>query len=292
MNKTIPIKISLYILPACIPMLLFWFIPIFVTFGISFTNWDYMTELSRIRFLGVKNYISIFKDIRFYQCLLNTLAFTIGTVLPMMLIGFTLAQLIYSHKKEHPIFRILLFSPWVTPTVAISIVWIFLFDTDQGFLNQILSYLNVSKVPWLTSSKVALISVMLVTVWKSAGYAMVIFLGALHRIPKSLFEAASMDGAGTLEKIWFITLPEIRNTILFLIFTGTVSSIRAYDQIQILTQGGPSGSTRTLIYYFYQLGFEEFDTGKASATAIIILIITVSISAVQFMILSKKESSR
>lgn len=271
------LKITVYILPALLPLYLFWFLPIFVTLSISFTDWDYMSPWNSIHFLGFRNYTAVLCDERFYQCLVHTMIFSIGTVGCMIFTGFLLAQLVYEKKKDHPIMKFLLFSPWVTPMVTISIVWVYLLDQEQGLINQVLHFLNIRPLPWLTSSKLALISVMIVTIWKSAGYAMVIILGGLQRIPETHFEAAAMDGANALQRILYISIPEIRSTLWFLVFTGMVSSIRAYDQIQILTQGGPSGSTRTLIYYFYQLGFEEFDTGKASATSMIILMLTVGI---------------
>ncbi len=140
---------------------------------------------------------------------------------------------------------------------------------------------------WLQSSKTAMISVLIVTTWKSLGWTMIFYMEAIRKVPKSLLESASMDGANGFWRFIKITLPMISPTTFFLVIMSTISSLQAYDQIQVLTQGGPAGATRTLLYYYYQEAFQNFNTGKASAVAVILVIITVILSLAETRI-SKK----
>ena len=145
-------------------------------------------------------------------------------------------------------------------------------------------------LPWLHSSSTALASVALVTVWKNLGYVMLLFAGALSRIPAELYEAASVDGAGSLNRFVHITLPILRPAILMIGIIMTADSLRAYDQIQILTQGGPAGSTRTLLYLYYQLGFEQFDMGRGAAAVFILMAIGISLALVQLKLNKEGQS--
>ena len=175
-----------------------------------------------------------------------------------------------------------MFSPWITPTVAVSIVWTWIFQPDGGIANVVLEFLNLPALEWISSSDTAMLSVIIVTVWKSLGYAMIFYLSALEKVPKELYEASSMDGAKKFRQFFDMTLPSISPTTFFLMIITMVNSLQAYDQIQILTQGGPSGSTRTLLYMYYQLGFEEFNMGGATAVAVVMIAITVLLSIIQF----------
>ena len=189
--------------------------------------------------------------------------------------------------KGSGFFKFILFSPWITPTVAVSIVWTWIFNPDSGLANAVLKFFHLPALQWINSSQTALLSVIIVTVWKSLGYAMIFYLSALEKVPSELYEANGLDGANAWQRFRDVTLPCISPTTFFLLIVTMVNSLQAYDQIQILTQGGPSGSTRTLLYMYYQLGFEEYDMGQATAVAIVLIAITVLLSVVQFII-SKK----
>ena len=193
-----------------------------------------------------------------------------------------LALLMQKSFKGSGIIKFILFSPWVTPTVAVSIVWTWIYDPSSGIANAILDFLGLPGLQWIKSSQTAMIAVIIVTVWKSLGYAMIFYLSALEKVPKELYEASGMDGAKSWQRFRDVTIPCISPTTFFLMIITMVNSLQAYDQIQILTQGGPSGSTRTLLYMYYQLGFEEFNMGQATAVAIVLILITVLLSVVQF----------
>lgn len=276
-----PLTFFLFTAPALIFLLLFWVIPIIASVGISFTDWDYMS--SGFHITGVENYRALFGSRAFQEALMHTLLFTLETVFPSVLIGFVLSLLITSGKSRG-LFSAVIFSPWVTPTVAISILWTWIFEPDAGLANQVLKLLGMTGLPWLHSSSTALASVALVTVWKNAGYVMLLFAGALTRVPAELYEAASTDGAGRFKRLLHITLPQIAPCTGMIWLVMTVEALRAYDQIQILTQGGPSGSTRTLMYLYYQLGFQQFQMGQAASAVVIIMAAGLSLSLIQSMI--------
>lgn len=272
--------VLLFVLPALIPLFIFWIYPILRSVWLSFTDWDFMTP--DYNFIWFKNYTSLLKDSRFYGALWNTLVFTAGTLFPTIIGGLGLALLLRRNFKGSGVFKFVLFSPWITPTVAISIVWTWIFREDGGLANQVLGLFGLPALKWISSSDTAMLSVIIVTVWKSLGYAMIFYLSALEKVPEELYEASALDGAKPWRQFLDMTLPGISPTTFFLMIITMVNSLQAYDQIQILTQGGPSGSTRTLLYMYYQLGFQEFKMGQATATAVIMIIITVILSLAQF----------
>lgn len=271
----------LFTAPALIFLLLFWVVPIGASIGISFTDWDFMT--SDFQITGLANYRALLDSDAFADALVHTLLFTLETVLPSIILGFLLALLITS-RKTHGLYPVILFSPWVTPTVAISILWTWIFEPDAGLANGLLEWMGISGIPWLHSSSTALAAVAIVTVWKNLGYVMLLFIGGLTGIPTELYEAASVDGAGRWQRFIHVTLPQVSPYVGTVCLIMTVEALRAYDQIQILTQGGPSGSTRTLMYLYYQLGFEQFETGQAAAVVVVIMAAGLTLALLQSLL--------
>lgn len=279
------IRVLIFILPALIPLGVFWLFPMCEAIFMSFTDWDYMSSTYNI--VGLDNYRSIFSDSMFYSALKNTIVFTVGTLVPTIAGGLFTAVLLKKKLAGSAIYKAVIFSPWVTPTVVISIVWSWIFEPQYGLANYILQLFNLPKSQWLQSSDTAMYAVILVTIWKGFGWAMIFYLTALERVPKELYEAAAVDGAGKWQKFKSITLPLISPTTFFLTIITTIDSIKAYDQIQVLTKGGPSGSTRTILYLYYQTAFENFNIGEATSIAVILLVIVGCLSGIQF-IASKK----
>ena len=278
-------SVMTFVGPALIPLTVFWIYPILRSMLLSLTDWDYMSP--SYFFVGLSNYVALFKDTRFYSALWNTFVFGIGTVIPTIIGGMILALLLQKAFRGDGIFKFILFSPWITPTVAISIVWTWIYEPDVGIANHVLKFFHLPALQWINSSSTAMLAVIIVTVWKSLGYAMIFYITALEKVPKELYEANALDGANSWQRFRDVTLPCISPTTFFLVIITMVNSLQAYDQIQILTQGGPSGSTRTLLYMYYQLGFEEFNMGQATAVAMILILITVMLSLIQFVV-SKK----
>lgn len=277
--------IGIFVLPAMLPLAVFWIYPIMKSICISFTDWDYMSPSYNFVFLD--NFKALFADSRFYDSLWTTIWFTVGTVIPTIAGGLLLALLLQKAFRGSGMYKFVLFSPWITPTVAVSIVWTWIYNPDTGLANSVLEFFHLPALQWINSSDTSLLAVIILTVWKSLGYAMIFYLSALEKVPKELYEANGLDGANAWQRFRDVTLPCISPTTFFLLIVTMVNSLQAYDQIQILTQGGPSGSTRTLLYMYYQLGFEEYDMGQATAVAVVLILITVTLSVVQF-VASKK----
>ncbi|MGT2784991.1 carbohydrate ABC transporter permease [Streptococcus merionis] len=269
-----------FLLPSLIPLLIFWIYPILNSIWLSFTNWNFISPT--YDFVFFENYLSILADSRFYGALWNTIVFTLGTIIPTLIGGLGLALLLHKEVMGKNFFKFALFSPWITPTVAISIVWVWIFEPKDGLANLVLAALRLATLEWIRSSDTAMLAVILVTVWKSLGYAMILYLSALEKVPKELYEANALDGANQWQRFRDVTLPLISPTTFFLIIITTINSLQAYDQIQVLTQGGPSGSTRTLLYMYYQLGFEEYKSGPAIVIIIVIILISGLLSYFQF----------
>ncbi len=269
----------LFILPAMIPLSVFWILPVLFSGGLSLTNWDMMSE--NIKFMGIKNYTSLLRDPNFGRVLKNTLVFAVGSTVPTIFLGMMTALVMNGSRKGTGVYRTIIFAPYITPMVAISVVWSWIFEPRVGILNFIMRLVGLPESQWLQSSRTAMVSVLIVTIWKSLGWTMIFYMEAIRKVPQNLLESAAIDGANGFWRFVKITLPLISPTTLFLIIMSTINSLQAYDQIQVLTQGGPAGATRTLLYYYYQEAFQNFNTGKASAVAVILVIITVVLSLVE-----------
>ncbi|WP_310830201.1 carbohydrate ABC transporter permease [Paenibacillus pedocola] len=270
------LKPVLFTLPAMIPFILFWLAPLLYVLYLSLTEWDFMSPDKT--FVGLQNYADLFSNPAFYKALRVTVLFCAGSVLPVISIGLGLALLMNGKLGGSALYQALLFSPWVTPTVAVSIVWSWIYEPDVGLANTVLNSLGLESIGWLQDPKWALIGVLLVTIWKSVGWAMIFYLVALRNVPSDLLEAGELDGASALQKFFRITLPLISPTTLFLFVVQIIQALQAYDQINVLTQGGPSGSTRTLLYLYYQSAFESFQIGEASAVAVVLVFICMLLS--------------
>ncbi|MCC3374376.1 carbohydrate ABC transporter permease [Cohnella sp. REN36] len=272
----------LFTLPALVPLTLFWFIPMGYVAYLSLTEWDFMSPDKR--FVGLENYVGLFADPAFYQSLRVSLLFCLGSVFPVIVIGLTLALLFNRKRRGGAFYRLLMFSPWVTPTVAVSIVWSWIYEPEVGLANTVLRAIGLDGIRWLEDPNWALVGVLIVTVWKSAGWCMIFYLVAIRNIPSDLLEAAELDGAGKLQTLRNVTLPLISPTTFFLVIVQVIQSLQAYDQINVLTQGGPAGSTRTLLYLYYQSAFDAFRIGEASSVAITLMFGCVLLSLVSFFV--------
>lgn len=274
------LRALLFTLPAMLPLSLFWFFPLGYIIYLSFMEWDFMSPDKL--FVGLSNYRALLDNPAFYQSLRVSLLFCLGSVIPVIVLGLAFALLLNRNMKGGAIYRLLMFSPWVTPTVAVSIVWSWIYEPEVGMANTLLRAFGMEGVRWLEDPAWALVAVLIVTVWKSAGWGMVFYLVALRNVPSELLEAAELDGAGSWRKFMNVTLPLISPTTFFLIIVQIISALQAYDQINVLTQGGPAGSTRTLLYLYYQSAFDSFQIGEASAVAITLIISCMALSLLSF----------
>ncbi len=272
---------ALLLIPTLIPLLVFWIYPMFKTLMLSFTDWNYIS--TNYNQVGLENYQEVLTDINFHKVLMNTLVFSLGTVLVPIAIGLFLATLLTDIEKGKSTFLTCIFSSWITPAVVVSTVWLGIFGKDDGVINQVIQFFGGTPIPWLWQGSTAMIAVIVVTIWQYLGLATLLLASAMTKMDPAIFEAAALDGAKGLRKFFKITFPAISPTVFFLIILFLLNSLKAYDQIYILTQGGPSGATSTLLYYYYVAAFEWFETGTASTVAIIIVVISVAISGVNFL---------
>lgn len=265
----------IFILPAILGTLIFIIIPVICSFGLSFTKWDL---LNPITFVGLENYKNLINDAIFHQILLNTVVFAISTSFFGVIIPLILAAIINSKIRGSEFFKTAYFLPFITPMVVIGIVWGWIFDPNIGLLNQFF-HIHIN---WLYDTRFAMPALIIVSVWKLIGYNMIIFLSALSAISNSLFEAAKIDGANSLQIFKNITVPVLSPTIFFVVIITAISSFQVFDLIYLMTQGGPFNSTNVLVYSIYQNAFEYFNVGKASATAYILFAIILVLTLIQW----------
>jgi multiple sugar transport system permease protein len=271
-HMTNRLKVLLFTAPLLVPLFTFWLVPFGYSIYISFTDWDYISP--DYDFVGLENYQYMVEDFEFLQAAMNTFWFSLGVVVPTILLGLVFAMLLHKNFKGSQFYRAVIFSPWITPTVAVSIVWSWVFETKSGLANHLLQSMGFNALPWLESGNTALVAVIIVTVWQAIGWTMLFYISALNKIPESLYEASLIDGCSSLTRFLKITLPLISPTTFFLVVVNIITAMQAFDQFQILTQGGPGGETRTLLYLFYQQAFERYEMGPAAATSLVIFLIT------------------
>lgn len=218
---------------------------------------------------------------------MHTVYYTFFSVIPIIVIGFFLAVMMNRLCKSFKFIQSLMFAPWVTPMIGMSIVWGWIFNSKVGSINQVLHALHLPEPQWLTNLTAAMWTIIIVTIWKNAGWAALFFSDALAKIPASLFEVSDMEGLSWWQKVRYVLIPLVSPTTLFLIIVMILDCLQVYDQITVLTQGGPAGSTTTLLYLYYQLGFKQFQMGTATALSIVILLISAILAYISIRISRK-----
>lgn len=274
------LKGYLFLLPSFAGLLTFVLIPILMGFVISFTNYDGYKKLD---FVGLNNYIHMFQDDYVLTSLKNNVIYTAVTVPATMIISLLLALALNMGMKGSTFFRTMIFFPTISSMVAVGIVWSLLFNPVQGPVNQLLIAVGIESPPrWLASTTWALWAIMIVAVWKQAGYYMVIFLSGLQAIPKQLYESAQIDGANSVVRFFKITLPMLSPTTFMVLILSIIGSFQVFDLVSIMTDGGPGRATNVLVYRIYQEGFEYSKMGYASAIAYFLFLIIFVITLIQF----------
>ena len=268
----------LFILPNFLGFLLFMLVPIIMALVFSFTNYDVISQMD---FVGINNYVGLFTDDQFITSLLNTLWFAVLTVPTGVILALLLAVLFNRQIRGISIFRTFVFIPVITSMVAVSLVWSMLYEDNAGLLNTLLGYVGLGPVHWLTDTNIAMISIAIMSVWKGLGYNMTIFLAGLQGVPGELYEAATIDGATARQKFMKITVPMIAPTTYFVTLMALIGSLQVFDQVWIMTQGGPVDATKTVAMYLYQYGFQFYKMGYACAAAYVLFILVFIVSLIQ-----------
>jgi multiple sugar transport system permease protein len=270
----------LFLLPNFIGFLIFTLFPVGFSLVLSFMNWD----LSDFSFAGFSNYIEIFtKDEHFFRVLKNTLYYMVLCIPPGFSIALALALALNRGIRGTLIFRSVFFLPIVISFIAASMIWAWIYNTDFGILNYVLWKLfKIEGIPWLTDQRSAMPAVVMVALWHDTGYNMTIMLAGLQTIPRQLYEAAEIDGAGGWCKFQKITLPMLYPTLFFMTVMAVIGTFQVFDVIYALPGGGPFNSTRTYVAYLYNVGFGGFRFGYASALAWIMFVIIFVFTLIQF----------
>ncbi|MEU1962693.1 sugar ABC transporter permease [Nocardia sp. NPDC019304] len=277
-----------FVAPNVAAVAVFLLFPLAFSLYLSFHSWDLFGAM---RFVGVDNYRRLFtSDPLFLIALRNTAVFTLLTLVPTVVIGLAVAAALNRKLAGIGLFRTIAFLPLVASAVAMAVVWRFLF-TDDGLLNVALGWIGIDAVPWLTDPDWALVSLSIVTVWKSVPFATVILLAAMQGVPETLYEAAKIDGAGALRRFFAITVPLIRGPLSFVFIITIINSVQAFDQAYALTggNGGPETGTYLLGIMLFQNAFGFYEVGYASALAWVIFAILFLLTLVQLRMARRSE---
>ncbi|EGO5829162.1 sugar ABC transporter permease [Enterococcus faecalis] len=277
-KKNNALWISLFLLPSLMGFLVFIIYPVFYSLGVSFTDWDLINPM---KFVGIKNYQSLVNDSTFWHSLKNTFLFIIGYLPSVMIIGLLVALLLNSKLCLKPVFRGVYFLPVVTSWVAVSLVWKWLFNPKYGLINYFLTMIGLHGPNWLNDPKTAMLAIIITSVWKDIGFIMVLYLGGLQNISVSLYEAADIDGADKWHQFWKITLPMLKQTTFFVSMISLINSFQVFDQVNIMTAGGPGDATTVLVQNIYNSAFKYSEMGYAAAMSWILFLIILVVSIVQ-----------
>src|SRR4051794_5095214 len=256
-----------FLAPGVIIFSVFTLAALIFAFYLTFHRWSIIEPAKP--FVGLQNYHDMIHDERFVQSVLNTVYFTGASVPVTMGIGLVLALLLNQPIRGRALFRTAYYLPVVTPFVVSALLWKWLYNGQYGLFNYYLMKGHVIDQPllWLSDKHLAMPAVVIMSIWSGVGFSMVVCLVGLQAIPEQLYESAKLDGAGTLRRIWYVTIPMLRPTTLFLLVIGIIGSLQVFTQIFVMTSGGPVNKTTTMVYYMYLWGFKYFDMGYASTLA-------------------------
>ncbi|MFI9583499.1 carbohydrate ABC transporter permease [Streptomyces sp. NPDC052236] len=272
----------LFVLPFLVLFGLFLVWPVGHGIWMSFT--DSSLALRDTAFVGFANYTEAFGDPDVWSSLGNTLFFTLISCVPLVLVALVMALLVHSGLAGQWAWRLAFFAPYLLPVTVVTLIWQWLYQPDIGFGNQLLGALGMEPVGWLSDESVAMWSVAALTVWWTVGFNFLLYLAALQALPETLDEAAALDGAGAWRRLWSVTLPQLRRTTVLVAMLQVLASLKVFDQIYILTKGGPNGATRPILEYVYDVGFTGYRLGYASAISYVFfaLVIVISIAQLRF----------
>jgi multiple sugar transport system permease protein len=267
--------------PAVLLLLVVNVYPILRVLQLSFAHYDVQTGTSR--WTGTENFKRVLTDETFYTSLGNTFLYTILVVPVALSLALALACLVAPlGPRSQAFFKAAFYLPGVVSSVVLALVWTWIYNPDFGLLNAALSMIGIDPVLWLGDRRVALFSIAVVSILSSLGVPLMLLLAALANIPDDYYEAARIDGAGALRQFWSITLPLIRPTMLYLLVVLTIGSFQVFETVYLMTNGGPSYGTTTLVFLIYESAFRFFDFGVASAQAIVMFLLIVVLAVVQF----------
>lgn len=276
-------------LPAVALLIAFLVVPIIYTVYYSVFQYQVMRP-NDITFIGFENYHKLITDSDFWISLKNTFYFTIIVVPVQCALALILAMLVSKKFKGVAIFRTMYFSPQLTSMVVIAVLWTVLYNSNPntGLINALLVNLGLEPINFLTNERTAMNSIIFMSAWQGAGYQMMIFLAGLQGIPRDQYEAASVDGATPWQQFWYVTIPNLKGTIKYVIMITMIQAMKLFTQPYVMTQGGPRNSTKTMVYYIYTQGFQKGNFGYACSVAAVFFVIVVAMSLILQKITSEE----
>lgn len=280
-----------FILPSLLGFLVFTFIPVIISFVLSFSNWNFMQGWGAIKFNGLSNYLRLFSDEWFLNSYKNNILFTAVTVPVLIGLGLVMASIINKYIYGGAAVRTMIFIPYIASVVAVCTVWMVLLQPSYGPVNQALKAFGVENPPgWLADFKWSLPSIMIIYIWQQVGYYSIVFLAGLKGLPEDVYEAAKVDGASPVRQFFSITIPLISPTTFFLTIMGIIGSFKVFDQISVLTQGGPGSSSSVMAYYVYRTAFDYFDMGYANTLAWALFVLVFLVTLIQWKLQDRFEN--
>lgn len=285
-KKTLRATLTAYsfLLPSMIGLVCFSLVPLVFSLFVSLTDWNFIAGIGNWNFVGLENFINLWKDEWFVSAMKNTIMFTVVTVPVGLVLALVLAVLIdaFCHERLAGAVRISMYMPHICNIVASSAVWMVLYSTYGPFTQMVRSLGWENPPKWLADYRWALPAVMLVSIWSSLGYRIFIYSASIAGLPRELYEAADIDGANGIQKFLYITMQLLKPTTFFLTITGIIGSFKVFGQINIMTGGGPGSATYTVVYYIYKRAFTYYEMGYASAVAVILFLILLVVTIFQW----------
>lgn len=278
----------LFLSPVLLLFLVFTVFSVGYAFYLSFHRWNILEPAKP--FVGFDNYARLLEDERFRQAVLNTIYYTAASVPLTIVLGLLVALLLNTQIRARGLFRTFFYLPVITPLVIASIIWKWVYNGDYGLANYYLMKLNIIDEPllWLADRNLAMPAVIITSVWKSVGFAMVVYLAGLQSIPEDYYDAAKIDGATGWRRLRDITIPLLSSTTLFLLVISVLGSFQVFTQIFVMTNGGPLGRTRTVVWYIYTTAFKDFNMGYAAAMAFALFAMMLGFTLLQFRFLRRE----
>lgn len=276
----------LYLAPFLVFFAIFQIYPIFYGLYVSLTRWDLV---SAPQFIGLTNYANLGKDGLFWTALRNTALFASLNAPLAIIVPLSLAILVNTSIPGRTIYRSAFTTPLMISVSSVGVLWVWFLNPTFGLINYYFGLVGLPGQNWLTQNGWAMVAIVITTVWWTSGWNLILFLAGLQEIPESLYEAASLDGAGPVALFRYITLPSLRPTMLFVGVTTIIGSFRVFGQVFVMTQGGPFDSTRTLVQHIYETGFRNFRMGSASAVAWALFLIVLVFTLIQFRLMRENE---
>lgn len=272
--------------PFFVFFLLFVIYPAFQNLFFSFTNYN----LDAASWIGVKNFARLLEDTTFHKAFKNTCVYACVSVFALTFLGFLAAALLNKGIRGAKWLRLLLIFPYATSMAAVSMIWLMMYDPNNGFINKAFNFFSLRGRDWLFDPQLALGCLIFVNIWKNIGYCMLIYLAGINSIPEELYEAATVDGAGEATRLFKITLPMVKPVAFFVLVTTMVDAFKTFEQVQIMTRGDPLYATTTIVHQIYVSGFNDFKMGYASSMSVVLLMIVMLLTYINFRLNRAGES--